>query len=705
MTTRYQNPFSDTRVETATGAQLLARHAAVLELEEPGNCLLIGTRGSGKTSALLCLGWEERARNISLRKELASDRPEFISVYSKLHHHVSAAIHTIPWGAVVGPQAVKETAYEYFSLLIELLAAELLITAIVRMRAEGFIHYLFDAEVGTADALSHIVRKSGFHISSNGFTDLASCAAWCRDYRLETHKFGSRHLLNEALSALPSTRPGQFLHDVVRMLEQFLKLPTSANKLPESFHFKVCFDEAETLTSEQQVFLNTLIRQSSAPLFWVIATVDRNFETTETIELGQSLTSADRQVIYLDYQAHMSGFKDFAEQIASLRIKNALGCYKSAEPTEFDDVQVRFDYLFDHFSVNSAIARLIETRKSVFVQELREWAEEFESEFAKIDRASSRTYPRNRGKQQRRSKIPRFYESYLIKKLFPTRRLSELIPGDRDQRDNVLAALRRKQFGALLCIVREGRFAYVPYFGAESLLKLADGNIRELLEILEVVFENVASKARSNPLMMFVGRGRDNTIKWVAQRKAFSVASEAKLNGITNRHAEVGGSVSTLIRALGYLTYHLQSDYESLGSLRTAERGNFTFDLSELSAMHNFDRESVIERTREVIDRCIEDSLLKEAGSALAARPVGQSRGLYQIRVHQRFAPFFRTSLRGAYAVQRIPARLIAEICVAPAGINALEWANRAFDILRASELNTDQGEFDWAGVATGELQ
>lgn len=697
------NPFSDTRVETATGGQLLARHAAVVELEAPRNCLVMGSRGSGKTSALLCLGWEERAKNISLRKDLPSDRPEFISVYSKLHLHVSAAIHTIPWEKVVGPQAVRETAYQYFSVLIELLAAELLITAIVRMRAERLLLYSYDAEVMTADALHDIVRRSDFNRPDQHFSDLASCADWCRRYRLDTHKFGSRHLLREAIDSLPSTRPGHFLREVVQILDNFLRLPASNNELTESFHFKVCFDEAETLTTEQQVFLNTLIRQSTAPLFWIIATVDRNFETTETFEHGQSLTSTDRTIIYLDYQEHVELFKEFAEQIASLRIRNALGCYKSADQTEFDDVTVRFDHLFDHFSINVAIQRLIENRKSTFAQHLKAWAEEFEDALDAVTRPHSTT--RKRRTNKRSSRVSRYYEAYLLRKLLPNRTFRDLIPGDKDQRDNMLAAIRRKQFGALLCIVREGRFSYVPYFGSESLLKLADGNIRELLEILQLVFDSVASRSRDDPFLLFVGRARDTSIKWSAQRKAFGNASEIKLNGITNRHAEVGGSVSTLVRALGHLTYLLQSDFETLGGLRTAERGNFSLDLTELSAMEGFDRGSVIERTREIIDRCIEDSLLKEASVAVEAKPVAQSRSLYQIRVHQRFAPYFKTSLRGAYAMQRIPARYFAEICVAPAGVNAIAWALKVFEVLRTTDVGVGQREFDWSGTAAGEVQ
>ena len=52
------NPFSDVRLEATIGPRLLTRHAGVQSLEEAKNSLVIGTRGSGKTSALMCLDWK-----------------------------------------------------------------------------------------------------------------------------------------------------------------------------------------------------------------------------------------------------------------------------------------------------------------------------------------------------------------------------------------------------------------------------------------------------------------------------------------------------------------------------------------------------------------------------------------------------------------------------------------------------------------------
>ena len=697
------NPFSDIKVETATGPRLLARHSGVVHLESPKNWLLIGSRGSGKTSALLCLDWAERARNVPLRKEIGTEGVSFISVYSKLHHHISSAIATIPWRNQITPEASEEVAFEYFSLLIELLAAELLIGAVIDMRAEGLLKYQFPDEKRAAEAIYRKVRESHLSSPDRPFIDLASCGQWCREYRLEVHKAGSRHFLQEALDCLPETRPGRFLQNVADELAAFLKSPACDHQLPADFHFKICFDEAETLSPSQQLYLNTLVRHSETPLFWVIATVDRGYETTGVRARSQSLTSTDRQVIFLDQDEDNSKtFSDFAEKVVTLRIRSALGCYDSLTPTPYDEVEVSFQRFLEHFNINTAISRLIENSNSQYSQQLREWADQYEREIVSPSKNDGKRGSRARGRGRKR--LGRhFYETYLVKKLFPEKSFSEIIPAGRIERENVMSGLRRKQYGALLCIVREGRFGHVPYYGAESLLNMADANIRELLEIIEFLFDAALRQFSVNALLVFAGIELRETIKWKAQRNAFYDASQSKLNGITNRHAEVGGSVSTLIKVLGLLTFALQTDTENLKALRTPERGNFEIDLDGLQAIGLYDKNAVIERTREVLDRCIEDSLLKETGLGLkTAKTIGRSRSVYEVRLHQRFAPVFKTSIRGAYATQRIPARYIAEICVSPGDTPAELWAERLYQMLKHQQSDARQPEFEWERIEEG---
>jgi hypothetical protein len=686
-----QNPFSDVRVEGTIGPRMLTRHATVQSLEEPKNGLVIGTRGSGKTSALLCLDWKERATNISLLKELNGEPIQFISVYSKLHDHISTSINVIPWEDIVSTPLQDTISFDFFSTLIELLVTEQLVHSIVEMRGDGIINYDFAGEKAASDAIYEIARKRRFKIPETAFYDLIACSNWLSDYFTDLHHLGSRHRLQNALELLPTSQPGRFLNQTAKVLHRLLTDPTSNNQLPAQFHFKICFDEAETLSPRQQIYLNTILRNSEAPLFWIIATVDRGFETTETLNRGQSITSADRKVIYLDGNEAEDTFRGFAQRIVSLRIRNALGCFKTTARTEYDDVEVDFRRLLDSFNVNTAIGRLIGPRKSKYAERLRFWADEFDQI---VYGSQART--KRRGTEHHGS----YYQAFLLKKLFFSRPLSEILPKDKSELSNRLSSLRGKQYGALLCIVKEGHFGYVPYFGAECLLNLADGNIRELLEISAALFDAAVVEYGGDAVAIFAGLNKSGQISWSDQRKAFEQASQDKLNGIANRHAEIGGSVTRLVYGLGQLTYLLQTDAGQLRALKSsAERGVFEIHLEEV--VHPRDRldvtrDAVIQRTREVLDRCIEDSLLKEATHGPRKAPAGESRNHYTIRMHQRFAPYFKTSIRGAYVAQKISANLIASLCTDTFGADTEEWAKRAFDALGGELQNSHQKEFDW---------
>lgn len=685
------NPFADIRVEGTVGPRMLTRHYAVQQLEDARNSLVIGTRGSGKTSALLCLDWKERATNVSLIKELLNEPLQFVSVYSKLHDHISASVDLIPWETIVSDALHETVSFDFFSALIELLVAEQLLHSIMDMRGDAIVNYEFDDERVASSSIYDVAKNSRLAIPKEPFPDLAACWTWLLNYHIELHHLGSRHHLQKALDLLPASQPGRFLNRVVKILHRLLTSPNSNNQLPEKFHFKICFDEAETLSPRQQIYLNTILRSSEAPLFWVIATVDRGFETTETLNRGQSITSADRRVIYLDGPEADDVFLNFAQRIVSLRIRNELGCFKSTKRTQYDEVRVDFRRLLDNFSVNTAIARLIGPRKSRYSERLRSWATEFDSIVYG---------PKGKSRREGAEKRQSYYQAFLLKKLFPNRRLSDVLPNDKNELANRLSNLRGKQYGALLCIVREGHFGYVPYFGAECLLNLADGNIRELLEIVGSLFDAAVTEYGEEAVSIFAGLNSAGRISWSNQRKAFEQASHAKLNGIANRHAEIGGSVTRLVYGLGQLTYLLQTDIGQLRALRSsAERGIFEIFLEEIHQPRNqpnLTREIVIQRTREVLDRCIEDSLLKEATQGPRKAPAGESRNHYQIRLHQRFAPFFKTSIRGAYVSQKISADLVASLCTDAFASDTQQWADRAFEILNGDASSSKQKEFDW---------
>jgi hypothetical protein len=682
-----QNPFFDHRVETAVGPLLLSRHQGVVALEQPKNYLLVGSRGSGKTSALLCLDWKERSQNVSLKKDIGTESIGFVAIYAKLHAHVSSAIRTIPWEKLLDQEAAATTGFEFFSTLVELLSASKIADATMQMRGSGLLSYDFTLEKKISSRLYEIADECGFRNLPDTFTDLSDFRNWCTRFSNELNRLGTRRELATALDLLPSSRPCRFVAQIAKTVRELVIGTTTSNQIDPSFHFKICFDEAETLSRSQQIYLNSLVRNSEAPLFWVVATVDRLYETTETMELGQSLSASDRTVLYLDQDRQGEEFTAFAQSVALMRLKNSLGCFTTAENTQFDDLTFDLKRLLGKYFVNDAIELMLSGGHSQFSVNLRDCEEEFSKYLASVENNAPSA------RKLKKPQLKRFYEAYLVDKLFGQKALSEVVPRKALERKNFLAGLRRKQIGALLCILKEGRFRRIPYFGAGPLLSLADGNIREFLEIMAEVFAVAEEKFGDDTIKVFAGIDTKSKIGIGHQRQAFEGAAAKKLNGIANRHVEIGGSVSSLVNCLGNLTHLLQTDLRNLRAIRTPEPGNFEIRLEDMTQTAKHSKKELLLLTKEVIDRCIEDVFLKEAtlGRSVTTHE-GIPRGTYLVRVHQRFSPVFMTSIRGAYSTIKISPNAIVDALLNPA-IDPKAWAEQMFQHLRDQVITFGQIE------------
>ena len=103
-------------------------------LEEAAPAYLIGTRGTGKTTLLKALNWENRLYDEHLRNQLGEDpfRARYIGVYLKLPKVHIGLIDD--WSRDYGPR------HELFvSLFLELLWSELMLEAVAGLLVEGII--------------------------------------------------------------------------------------------------------------------------------------------------------------------------------------------------------------------------------------------------------------------------------------------------------------------------------------------------------------------------------------------------------------------------------------------------------------------------------------------------------------------------------------------------------------------------------------
>src|SRR5690606_34128304 len=95
--------------------------------------------------------------------------------------------------------------------------------------------------------------------------------------------------------------------------------------------FKVCMDEGECLDDFQQIVLNTMLRLSKAPLFFVVSFVSYPKDATSTLIANLTLQQADRELIPLDDMTERE-FRELVEGVASVRVQHQL----SQEAARFD---------------------------------------------------------------------------------------------------------------------------------------------------------------------------------------------------------------------------------------------------------------------------------------------------------------------------------------------------------------------------------
>ena len=155
----------------------------------------------------------------------------------------------------------------------------------------------------------------------------------------------------------------------------------------QKWHFKVCFDEAEVLSERQQIVINTLIRLAQVPLFHVVSYVSRPIDVTNTFKPSLTLQKADLNLVMLDKDDREANeFRQFAEGVASVRVRNAL-----------DDPMAKFEckQSLGSLSLNGLIhLKVAVSEKTDVVNELRRLAESFNRDWEVDESDDGKTIPR-----------------------------------------------------------------------------------------------------------------------------------------------------------------------------------------------------------------------------------------------------------------------------------------------------------------------
>lgn len=668
------NPFRPTRFEHAR-RPILWISPRVVELEEAKSFYIFGTRGSGKTSLLKALNWEERLSNESIRPQLRDEDEavRFVSIYIRLPDYVSKSFAEFDWSRVYQSASMEAVRESVFALFIELVCCRLISEALARLRVNERVFFTDGAEHAfvkiALDRVPELAEAYGLH----RLKTMADLQKFFRYYHEYIRKFLIRGGTASEFDFLPLENAGRifvsFAKDAMSLVEQ-----DERNRLQ---HFKICIDDCETLTPSQQRYLNTLVRSSTAPVFWTVSYTDRNYETAATTIVGQTLSDADRKVVNLDNEPPKS-FRRLCEHVSGMRFWYAEEADKPK--TRADSPDIGSDYfqlnrILGETDINRFLIHIRRTSVSSTWDEVERDALTLKTSWSKFtDQLRDNTtndddFPEA---DDEKGQLP-LYQAFVL------RRLGEFDDALQAKSPGALKAIearvRRKQVAALLVMCARLR-ANVPYAGWQAVLALSDGCIRDYLEIMAEIFD---AQAAARPTRRSF---RQQTVNYDLQRTGIVAAGKSKIQSIVDNAESYTAEAFKLIACLGELSRRLQSDPNSADAIRAAERGIYSVNYEDglASARPNKDQAESSDLVRAVIREC------QTYGFLRAVVPQGQLKKLVDptsaerretevFRLHRRFAPAFGLSYRGPYSRVILPLSSLVEICKSQEAVEPVKWA------------------------------
>lgn len=631
------NPFRPTRFEHHDHP-LIWLSPNVRLLEGLKSVYVAGTRGSGKTSLLKAINWRERLYNPTVRDQLGSDPPDYVAVYFRLPDFLTSAIGLIDWSSFFPESPTPDlVGYEIFSQLIELVGAQLICEAISSLRAAQRFSYSTDDEDALVATILARYPPLARAVDENGCEGLDGLSVIFRRLHQRLNTLITRGQVRDALAMSLEAQPGVFINELASGLRD-LACAAEGTCSP-GFHLKICIDDCETLQSAQQRFLNSLVRNTRNPLFWVVSYVSVDYDSTNTVYYNQTLSDADRTQLLLDEMGNTEFYR-LCEGVSLLRIYYSDPTIRQtpldALPRDF----FRLDAMLGKVSINALLANQAQHSLSAEFTQL-------------VERA------RAKEKSRGRNHIPPIFETYVLEKL--GQRLADGREANRG------AYLRRKNVAALLTICSEFRVANIPYVGATTIVSLSNGCIRDYLELMGSIFDEALQREEIRGVEDL--RQRETPLSLDVQRIGVRASSRAKFDGIRNIIERDWAEATRTVEFIGKLTALLQSNPNVESTLATPERGNFIFDLSVLSEDNGAPsgRRAFITR---VLRRCEADGLLRPARGDQNDDEEAHELAFH---LHRRFAPEFGFSYRGPYGLLRMPMAEFAEMC---------EGSGEALDVL-----------------------
>jgi len=564
----------------------------------------------------------------------------------------------------------------FFGSLVEVTAVELLFLNIHSWMLRGWCRADF-GEV--SEVLSHIKTQfpSVMEGVCPGSTTLLAAANILRAYRNEmlqsfcdgdkkrfskVYRVGepTEFIVNAAASALPLLR-GEYFPDA------------------RNVRIKVLVDECDYLVPEQQQILNALVRKSRAPIDWIAAFVPFGLDPTSTIFPNLTASVADRLVVDLDAEPRKS-FERLCQQVTAYRVFYSISAEQRTrlgwqQPDDAFPLKQRLGDLRVNHLIDDALKQSVAEGVAKFTSESRRVAHALK---ALSDKQLVRFADREHAVE---TDAPAYYQCFALASM--KLQLSNLEESSA-VRSAFISTLRRKQRGAFLRVLAQYGVSVssVPYAGYNVILSLADGCIRDFLDIMASIFDASRAPESAKAFDDFCFGPKHIDIK--IQRDGARRAAENKYLGIRQRLPSASASLNTVIDALGRLTRWLQVDGLPFESSATEERGVFIVDLARIWRAKPEDRNGLVA----LLDIAKKENLIvfPEAASIPARSDVADDLKELRFRLHKRFAPKYGFSYAGALEpVQLDPSGLIGLLAKSRDSSEIGSWVVQTGEKINAS--------------------
>ena len=600
-----KSPFATARFEHE-GTHLYYLPTDLLKpLEEERPVYLVGGRGTGKTTLLKALNWEERLKNQSLMKQLPRDPFEnrYIGLYMKLPRLQLGDISE--WLALCAARGPLKASV--MALYLDLSWLELAARAMNGLLAENILKWQPKDEHDQMELL--LARFPDFrrYLPSRGPHTIASIgdAFVALRRRLVTRSHGRSHKYEEFLDELPLCAAGELGRTVSRY---FVSLCNTGTRRANGWYFKFCIDEGESLDDFQQIVVNTITRHAESPALPVVSFVRMPDDPTTTLDPSLRLQRADRDLLRLDAISDTQ-FQQLVEGIATVRTRTLL-----KDPT----VSFRTAEVLGKLDINALLDAMIRESTNRDAKALLKRAKALQRHPFFLQRQEvTATHSTRRGKL---SRPPPIYETYLIERLGIDLPSPDVPLWERRAQES--AEIRKRMVAAYLSLCREFRFR-VRFASAEMLLQMSDRCVRDFLLQMKNVFHR--SKRTLGDFLA-------HQVDMATQQKALRAASEDKRDRLPDEVRKGPTETERIVTGLARITAHIQASSPADQHLRSSERGRFVLRIER----------AISDDGRRVLD------FINEASEAGYLRVVRAEPSEWVFQVHASLAAAFEFSYRGA---------------------------------------------------------